>query len=683
MSKIKDDGLLPERDPQGGVDNLLAGLNTITPQDAEAMRQQLHPESSTERAEDVEKRSPHTAQYMKIIRALYGNSTISSLFDDTGKSTSREQYYAIYDEMDDTTAYVTSALDILSDDATQPDDDGNLIYIESDSEKVKTVISNLFESLDIESRLSKWARAIAKYGDLFVQVYGSTEKDHRGISSIDDTVYPARVSRRDFRGKLVAFVENDTGMVSEDTYLPPWEFVHFRHKGELSPVHSTELGRDTAELVSSYGQSVLKAAVKVYTQLRFVENMILLARLTNSVRRNIFSINVGEVDPSSAFETIKTYADTIKKDINLNIEDQLYNSAKHTAKYDEDIFIPVSDPKNDIAITTIGGDANIAEQYDLEYLLNKLFAALKIPKAYLNYEQDLNARSTLIQLDIRYARSVAQLQKTLVTGLTRLANIHLAYCGIDPEVVSFKISLTSVSAIDQEARLEQTSAKISAASDFWNVVEQVNSTLKDAKDSQQDSLDSMDTEPSSFGGGSSSGFDFSGSEDTGSPEEVGEETTEEEPTEESPETTTSSPSGSIDTVKDTLRAKAGAESKRYKGKRLTESMSDREPSKESLENKYDSPINLTYLARRLFKDYLDFSDDEVEIIMGGNKDTKSTLESLSKSKKRRSSIHSISDDSSISYPTEEGRRFYESTLKDLISSYHTDDSEESDDNIGE
>ena len=451
--------------------DLLKYIAKLTPEDIDQLvsiaKSQFYNESGEQ--------SKSMTDYYALLRSVFSSSNFNSVGNTPH---TRNQRYEIYDEMDESTAYISSALDIMSDDATQADEDGVIIHVNSESSKVNTLVTDFIAEFELEDKVSKWARAVAKYGDLFVKVSGDYEK---GVTSINDTIYPGIIDRRDMNGKLVAFANNENTVYSNNDLYAPWEFIHFRHKGDIYKEESNyaRLGitKDTFDknLTSAYGQSILRPAIKVYAQLRFVENMILLSRLTNSIRRNIFLINVGDVTPDKAFESISNYANLLKKNINMNIEDGIYSSSKHTINYDEDIFIPVGDPQNDVRIESVGGDANIKEQYDLEYLLNKLFAALKIPKAYLNYEQDLNARSTLIQLDIRYARSVSQLQNTIVSGLKRLVNIHLAYLGLDPDELDLDITLTPVSAIDEESRADQQQKQIANARDMWDLL----STMKD------------------------------------------------------------------------------------------------------------------------------------------------------------------------------------------------------------
>lgn len=562
-----------------------------------------------------EEESKAVKKYLDVTATLFGRTT--NIFTYGNDITTREQRYAIYDEMDESTSYISAALDIVSDDAVQPDEDGTIIDIECENDKVQSLLYEMFEDLEIEERLSKWSRAIVKYGDLFVGVEGDHDK---GVTSLNDTIYPSAIERRDYKGKLVAFQEVSGGNMTSDKLSPPWDYVHFRYKGDIYKNKSAySSDKDNLALTSAYGQSILKPAIKSYAQLRFVENMIILSRLTNSIRRNIFLVNVGEVSPTEAFETIQNYASLLKKDVNLNIEDGVLNSKKHTTTYDEDIFIPVSDPKNDVRIEQVGGDANISEQYDLEYLLNKLFSSLKIPKAYLNYEQDLNARSTLIQLDIRYARMVAQVQTALIGGLKRIANIHLAYHGMDPDQIDFDIKLTNVSAIDLEARLEQKTLKMEAARTMWDIVVSMNDALTAAREQEDVSVggDIPTSSGGSFAGGSSSSSIPGPFDDAGGADE------EEIPPEDVDQST--------------------GESKKVREEDDSLGFSP-EPKK--------SPINLEFIAEHIFDQYFGFNNDDIDQILRreSSKKEESKLSRLHESRRQRVTL-----DSNSYYPNEYGR----------------------------
>jgi hypothetical protein len=56
---------------------------------------------------------------------------------------------------------------------------------------------------------------------------------------------------------------------------------------------------------------------------------------------------------------------------------------------DEDYFIPVRGGESGTKIDTLAGGVNAAAIEDVQYIQNKLFAALKIPKAYIGYDADI------------------------------------------------------------------------------------------------------------------------------------------------------------------------------------------------------------------------------------------------------------------------------------------------------
>lgn len=580
---------------------LLKELGTITPQDIEKLLAIAR--NSPDKVEYDETMN----RYLSIVNQVFNGTDYLTLGDTVG---TRQQRYEIYDEMDESTSFISAALDILSDDSTQQDEDGVIIHVISDNAKVKRIVEDLFNDLEIEGQISKWARAIAKYGDFFLRV---NQEAGKGVTGVIDTIYPSNIERRDLEGRLIAFCDTYGTMSSESIY-PPWEFIHFRLKGDIyrrqQNANIAGLNKNTKvySLTSSYGQSILRPAIKVYAQLRFVENLIILSRLTNSIRRNIFLINTGETDPAKAFETIRNYADLLKKDISLNIEQSVYNSQRHTTTYDEDIFIPVNDTKNDVRIESIGGDVNIAEQYDLEYLLNKLFSALKIPKAYLNYEQDLNARSTLIQLDIRYARSVSQIQTTLTGGLLRLAKIHLALKGIDPDTVDLDIALTSVSSIDKEARLEQKKISVETARTVWDMITTMNDKLSEV----QGDVQAADSGITSILGENLFGDDPDVDDDT------------------------------IDNI-DT-------------------------PNEVSKQNTFQSPLNLEYLTEYILGQYFEMGKDVIDKVM--RRETKNSDSSSDPKDKDRIREHHVYMNADLRemYPIEENVMHYSSIKESILDS---------------
>jgi hypothetical protein len=131
---------------------------------------------------------------------------------------------------------------------------------------------------------------------------------------------------------------------------------------------------------------------------------------------------------------------------------------------DEDYYIPVRGADSGTSIETLGGGTMAGETNDVEYIQKKLFAALKIPKAYLGYDEGLGAKATLSQEDIRFSRTIARIQRTVLAELNKVAVIHL-YCNgfSNEELLDFTLRLSNPSTIAQQQKLELFKSRFEAA----------------------------------------------------------------------------------------------------------------------------------------------------------------------------------------------------------------------------
>ena len=104
---------------------------------------------------------------------------------------------------------------------------------------------------------------------------------------------------------------------------------------------------------------------------------------------------------------------------------------------------------------------------DIDYLKNKLFAALKIPKAYLGYEENVNGKATLAAEDVRFARTIERIQRTVISELSKIAIVHLYSQGItDSEMTNFELQLVNPSTIYEQEKVNLWSEKIRLAQDI-------------------------------------------------------------------------------------------------------------------------------------------------------------------------------------------------------------------------
>jgi hypothetical protein len=143
-----------------------------------------------------------------------------------------------------------------------------------------------------------------------------------------------------------------------------------------------------------------------------------------------------------------------------------YNLKFNMMNMMEDFYIPVRGNDQSTRIDTAKGlEYNGIE--DVAYLRDKLFAALKIPKAFMGYEKDLTGKATLAAEDIRFARTIERIQRILLSELTKIALVHLYSQGYDGEqLTNFELSLTTPSIIYDQERINLMKEKVELAANI-------------------------------------------------------------------------------------------------------------------------------------------------------------------------------------------------------------------------
>jgi hypothetical protein len=226
-----------------------------------------------------------------------------------------------------------------------------------------------------------------------------------------------------------------------NTPLENWQVTHFRL-----------LGNDA---FLPYGSSVLEGARRVWRQLVLAEDAMLVYRVVRSPDRRVFYIDVGNVPPEDVPAYMEQAQASLKKsqivDKNSGRVDMRYNPMS----VDEDYFIPVRGGESGTKIDTLSGGTNAAAIEDVTYIQKKLFAALKIPKAYLGYDESIGSKATLSQEDIRFSRTIARIQRSVIAELNKLAIIHLYSNGYDgDDLLDFTLQLPNPSTIAQQQKLD-------------------------------------------------------------------------------------------------------------------------------------------------------------------------------------------------------------------------------------
>jgi hypothetical protein len=382
--------------------------------------------------------------------------------------TLRVQLYTDYESMD-TDAIVASALDIIADECTLKNEHGEMLHIRSADENIQKILYNLFyDVLNIEFNLWSWSRNMCKYGDFYLKLeiaekfgvynvipfsaYSIIREEGTDIKN--PTYVRFKYDPTSVSGITTPQTQYALGTATSDIYFENYEMAHFRLISDVNYL--------------PYGRSYLEPGRKIFKQMVLMEDAMLIHRIVRAPEKRIFYMNVGAIPPNEVEAFMQKTVQKLKKVPYIDPQTGQYNLKYNMMNMMEDFYIPVRGNDQSTRIDTAKGlEYNGIE--DVAYLRDKLFAALKIPKAFMGYEKDLTGKATLAAEDIRFARTVERIQRILLSELTKIALVHLYTQGFDGEqLTNFELSLTTPSIIYDQERVNLMKEKVELATNIMD-----------------------------------------------------------------------------------------------------------------------------------------------------------------------------------------------------------------------
>jgi hypothetical protein len=172
---------------------------------------------------------------------------------------------------------------------------------------------------------------------------------------------------------------------------------------------------------------------------------MLIYRTSRAPERRVFKVFVGNMDDKDVEPYVQRVANKFKRDQVVDKNTGNVDLRFNQMAVDQDYFIPVRDAAQASPIETLPGAQNLSEIADIEYIQKKLVTALRIPKAYLGFEEPVGDGKNLSLLDIRFARTINRIQKSAIAEMNKIAIIHLFLMGFEDELSNFTLQLTNPS----------------------------------------------------------------------------------------------------------------------------------------------------------------------------------------------------------------------------------------------
>jgi hypothetical protein len=386
--------------------------------------------------------------------------------------TLRTQLYSDYEAMD-TDAIIASALDILADESTLKNAMGEVLQIKSSDEVVQKILYNLFyDVLNIEFNMWMWIRQMCKYGDFFLKL--EIAEKFGVYNVIPYTAYnivrEEKISETNNQQVEVKFKFDPDGLSGggeyggyfgglqgpggssrsgRSIYFDNYEIAHFRLLSDVNYL--------------PYGRSYIEPARKLFKQYILMEDAMLVHRIVRAPEKRIFYIDIGNIPPAEVENFMQKTITQMKRTPYVDQTTGDYNLKYNMQNMLEDFYLPVRGGESSTKIDTTPGLQYDGIQ-DIEYLRDKLFAALKIPKAFLGYDENTEGKATLAAEDIRFARTIERIQRIVLSELYKIAVVHLYTQGYDgDDLVNFEINLTTPSIIYEQERIALMKEKMDLA----------------------------------------------------------------------------------------------------------------------------------------------------------------------------------------------------------------------------
>ena len=386
-------------------------------------------------------------QWKKVDNEIYQHSIYYE--------TTRLASYADYEGME-FFPEIAAALDIFMEESTTPNGEGRILNIFSESKRVRRLLQDLFfNRLDIHTNLPMWVRNTCKYGDNFLYLSMDSENGVQGVKQLPNI----EISRKESDGFGV-----NTNTAEEDRFSPV-KFVWGQKEMEFNAwqvAHFRLLGDDRR---LPYGTSILEKARRIWKQLLLSEDAMLIYRVTRAPERRIFKIFVGNIDEKDVPAYVNKIANNFKRSPVIDQKTGQVDTRYNQMAQDQDYFIPVRDPNAPSPIDTLPGATNLSEIADIQFLQKKLFTALRVPKAFLNFEEVTGEGKNLALQDIRFSRTINRVQQAIIQELNKIAIIHLYLLGLEDELENFTLSLNNPSTQAEMLKVEQTQLKVTLYKD--------------------------------------------------------------------------------------------------------------------------------------------------------------------------------------------------------------------------
>ncbi len=186
----------------------------------------------------------------------------------------------------------------------------------------------------------------------------------------------------------------------------------------------------------------LDSSIRVYNQLRNLEDAVVIYRLVRAPERRVWNIETGNAPAGKAEELVKKVMNNYKRNLNYSSETGLINSSQNIQALTEDFWFARKEGQGS-SVDVLQGGQQLGELEDINYFLRKLYKTLKIPPT--RWGEPLGQQGTqytntkdIEREELNFTKFVERLQNKFVRIIEECFIMQLKVKGYDPKLLDRK-----------------------------------------------------------------------------------------------------------------------------------------------------------------------------------------------------------------------------------------------------
>ena len=464
---------------------------------------------------------------------------ISKLESFLNVSQNRNEIYNMLDSMAED-ATIAAVLEIYASEATEYNDDGRIMWAESDDSEITKYITFLLDTMNVDKNIYKWVYSLCKYGDVYLRLYRESEyddpifnvradkvdkqrdslnedvvvkafaKNDKYVHYIEQVPNPAEMFELTRFGKTYGYIKADTGLSASQQLngstmssfyrynfkkkdvevYEATEFVHacLEDNGSRTPEEVNIFMDDGIDVENSTnksysytvrrGQSPLQAVFKAWRELMLLQNSVLLNRLTKSSIVRVVGVEIGDMPKESVGAHLQGIKNLMEQKAAINTGNSM-TEYTNPGPVENIIYVPTRNGIGNITTQQIGGDVDVKSLADLDYFNDVVFGGLRIPKQYMGRTDDstgFNGGTSLSIISSRFAKYIKRVQNTIIQAITDAINLMLIDKGLSNYINKFQLHMLAPTTQEDIDRRDNMASRIGIIGDIMNNLAEMEST---------------------------------------------------------------------------------------------------------------------------------------------------------------------------------------------------------------